>query len=195
MTTASRRILPLLGAFGVLSSAGAAHAQTAPTAPLGSAGSTTNRLTAPLPGQVGSTLNQTGPLVGQVGQTANNLVGGLQPTLQPVTSGVGNALDNLTQPNTVNSLLEFLSSVIPNHIEAHVNLDALRVDKLTVDVRGVDLRNLRVDLLVANSRGAGAKPAMTTGTGTSNGTGTDTGTTSGNTSPYATQATPTQPTR
>ena len=109
--------------------------------------------------QVGNTAGQVaGQLpgtVGQVGNAAGNVVGGLQPTLQPVGEGVGGALNNLTQPQTVSSLLEFLSSVIPNHIEAHVNLDALRVEKLTVDVRGVDLRNLRIDLLVANSRNAG----------------------------------------
>jgi hypothetical protein len=112
-------------------------------------------------GQAPRLLDSTGRTVGQVGNTAGNLVGGLQPTLQPVTQGAGNALNNLTQPDTVAALLEFLSGVIPNHIEAHVNLDALRVEKLTVDVRGVDLRNLRVDLLVANSRNAGqARPAL-----------------------------------
>lgn len=111
--------------------------------------------------QVPATLNATGQTVGQVGNTAGNLASGLQPTLQPVTQGVGNAVNNLTQPDTVSALLEFLAGVIPNHIEAHVNLDALRVEKLTVDVRGVDLRNLRVDLLVANSRNAGqVQPVM-----------------------------------
>jgi hypothetical protein len=118
-----------------------------------------------------------------VGNTAQGVVGSLQPTLQPVTQGVGGALDNLTQPQTVSSLLEFLAGVIPNHIEAHVNLDSLRVDKLTVDVRGVDLRNLRVDLLVANSRNAGtvrsALPSAGSTGGTTNSTntgGTSTGT-------------------
>ena len=110
---------------------------------------------------VPGTVNAAGQAVGQVGNTAGNLVGGLQPTLQPVTQGVGSALNNLTQPDTVSALLEFLAGVIPNHIEAHVNLDALRVEKLTVDIRGVDLRNLRVDLLVANSRNAGqVRPVM-----------------------------------
>jgi hypothetical protein len=123
--------------------------------------------------QVGNTAGQVaGQLpgtVGQVGNAAGNVVGGLQPTLQPIGEGVGGALNNLTQPQTVSSLLEFLASVIPNHIEAHVNLDALRVEKLTVDVRGVDLRNLRVDLLVANSRGAGqARPVMGSGANSGN---------------------------
>lgn len=135
---------------------------------VGQVGNTANQAV----GQVGNTAGQVaGQLpgtVGQVGNAAGNVVGGLQPTLQPIGEGVGGALNNLTQPNTVNSLLEFLSSVIPNHIEAHVNLDALRVGKLTVDVRDVDLRNLRVDLLVANSRGAGqVKPLMGNGSGTS----------------------------
>jgi hypothetical protein len=123
------------------------------------AGQTVNGVT----NQVPRVLDSTGRTVGQVGDAAGNLVGGLQPTLQPVTQGVGGALNNLTQPDTVSALLEFLSGVIPNHIEAHVNLDALRVEKLTVDVRGVDLRNLRVDLLVANSRNAGqVRPALPT---------------------------------
>lgn len=122
--------------------------------------------------QVPGTVNAAGQTVGQVGNTAGNLVGGLQPTLQPVTQGAGNALNNLTQPDTISALLEFLAGVIPNHIEAHVNLDALRVEKLTVDVRGVDLRNLRVDLLVANSRNAGqVRPVMgQSSSGTSGGT-------------------------
>lgn len=140
-------------------------------------------------GAAGNVVNQAGNVagnvagqlpgtVGQVGDAAGNIVGGLQPTLQPVGQGVGNALNNLTQPDTVRSLLEFLAGVIPNHIEAHVQLDALRVGKVTVDIRDVDLRNLHVDLLVANSRNAGqVRPAMGPGsegygTGTSNGTGT-----------------------
>ncbi len=132
--------------------------------------------TANAPADATSAANQTANTAGQVanaaagqvpgtvsavGNTATGVVGGLQPTLQPVTQGVGGALNNLTQPDNISSLLEFLSSVVPNHIEAHVNLDALRVDKLTIDVRGVDLRNLKVDLLVANSRNAGqVRPAM-----------------------------------
>ena len=125
-------------------------------------------------GQVGSAAgNVAGQLpgtVGAVGNAAGNVVGGLNPTLQPIGQGVGGALNNLTQPDTVRSLLDFLSSVIPNHIEAHVNLDALRVEKLTVDIRGVDLRNLRVDLLVANSRSAGqVRPAMGQGSTFGNG--------------------------
>jgi hypothetical protein len=128
-------------------------------------------------------VNTTGQVAGQlprtvnsVGNTAGNLVGSLQPTLQPVAQGVGGALDNLTQPQTISSLLEFLAGVIPNHIEAHVNLDSLRVDKLTVDVRGVDLRNLRVDLLVANSRNAGTvRPALPAAGSTSRSGSTDTG--------------------
>jgi hypothetical protein len=135
-------------------------------------------------GQTGQTAGQlentVGSTVGQLGNTTGNVVGGLQPTLQPVGQGLGNALNNLTQPDTVSSLLEFLAGVIPNHIEAHVNLDSLRVEKVTLDIRGVDLRNLRVDLLVANSRNAGqVRPAMgpgsmngaTSGTGAMNGTG------------------------
>lgn len=119
-------------------------------------------------GQLPGTVGQVGNTVGQAGNAAGNVVGGLQPTLQPIGEGVGGALNNLTQPQTVSSLLDFLASVIPNHIEAHVNLDALRVEKLTVDVRGVDLRNLRVDLLVANSRGVGqVRPVM--GSGANNG--------------------------
>jgi hypothetical protein len=122
-----------------------AHAQTrVPNQPVSGAGTV-----------AAGAINGVGNTVGTVGNTAQGVVGSLQPTLQPVTQGVGGALDNLTQPQTVSSLLEFLAGVIPNHIEAHVNLDSLRVDKLTVDVRGVDLRNLRVDLLVANSRNAG----------------------------------------
>ena len=123
---------------------------------LGTAGSTLNNTL----GTTGNTLNNT---LGTVGNTATGVVGGLNPTLQPIGQGVGGALNNLTQPQTVQSLLEFLSSVIHNHIEAHVNLDSLRVEKLTVDIRGVDLRNLRVDLLVANSRNAGqVRPALNT---------------------------------
>ncbi|MBV9467719.1 MAG: hypothetical protein JOZ57_00570, partial [Abitibacteriaceae bacterium] len=85
----------------------------------------------------------------------------------PIGQGVGGALNNLTQPDTVRSLLDFLSSVIPNHIEAHVNLDALRVDKVTLDIRGVDLRNLRVDLLVANSKNGPVQPMMGNGSNSS----------------------------
>jgi hypothetical protein len=121
---------------------------------------------------VGQVTGQVPGTVGQIGNAAGNVVGGLQPTLQPIGQGVGSALNNLSQPDTVASLLDFLSSVIPNHIEAHVNLDALRVDKLTVDVRGVDLRNLRVDLLVANSRNAGqVRPVLNQGNGGADQTG------------------------
>lgn len=121
---------------------------------LGVAGNTLNNTL----GTAGGTLNGT---LGTVGNTATGVVGSLNPTLQPIGEGVGGALNNLTQPQTVQSLLEFLSSVIPNHIEAHVNLDSLRVEKITLDIRGVDLRNLRVDLLVANSRNAGqVRPAL-----------------------------------
>lgn len=134
--------------------------------PIAGAGQTAGQVAGQAGAAAGQAVNQVGNAagqvagqspgtVGQVGNAAGNVVGGLQPTLQPIGEGVGGALNNLTQPQTVSSLLEFLSSVIPNHIEAHVNLDALRVEKLTVDVRGVDLRNLRVDLLVANSRNAG----------------------------------------
>ena len=138
--------------FAVLSfaafAAASAHAQTTTSGTVNGAAGAVNST-------VGTAGNAVGNTVGAVGNTAQGVVGGLQPTLQPVAQGVGGALDNLTQPQTVSSLLEFLAGVIPNHIEAHVNLDSLRVDKLTVDVRGVDLRNLRVDLLVANSRNAG----------------------------------------
>jgi hypothetical protein len=132
--------------------------------------------TAGTAGQLGNTLGNTANgALGQVGNTAGQVVGGLQPTLQPVTQGVGGALNNLTQPDTVRSLLEFLQGVIPNHIEAHVNLDALRVEKLTVDVRGVDLRNLRVDLLVANSRNAGqVRPALNNNSNASSASNTGT---------------------
>jgi hypothetical protein len=143
-----------------------AAAQVDPNQTVNQAGTTAGQVAGQVPGTVG----QVGQTVGQLGNTAGNVVGGLNPTLQPVGQGVGNALNNLTQPDTVSSLLEFLSSVIPNHIEAHVNLDALRVDKLTVDIRGVDLRNLRVDLLVANSRNAGqARPVMNSGSGAAGG--------------------------
>ncbi|MDF2441014.1 MAG: hypothetical protein JWN98_1998 [Abditibacteriota bacterium] len=142
------------------------------------AGQTVGGVANQLPG----TLNAAGQTVGQVGNTAGNLVGGLQPTLQPVTQGVGSALNNLTQPDTVSALLEFLAGVIPNHIEAHVNLDALRVEKLTVDVRGVDLRNLRVDLLVANSRNAGqVRPVMGPNANNQSGSGTTFGNSAGGT--------------
>ncbi len=156
----------------VLGLASASHAQAAdPGAPTGVVGGAANA--------AGNAANSA---VSRAGQTANGVVNGLQPTLQPVTQGVGGALNNLTQPDTMRSLLEFLAGVIPNHIEAHVNLDALRVEKLTVDVRGVDLRNLRVDLLVANSRGGAVTPMMGNGSNTASnmstggpGTGTGTG--------------------
>jgi hypothetical protein len=150
-----------------------AHAQTTAIEPVANtanntvatAGQTATNVAGQLPGTVSS-----------VGNTAGNVVGGLQPTLQPVGQGVGSALNNLTQPDNVSALLEFLSSIVPNHIEAHVNLDALRVEKLTVDVRGVDLRNLKVDLLVANSRNAGVvKSALPNATNAANGTGTSSG--------------------
>jgi hypothetical protein len=126
----------------------------------GTVGNTAGQVAGQVPGTVGQAGQAVGSAVGQLGNTAGNVVNGLQPTLQPVGQGVGNALNNLTQPDTVSALLDFLSSIIPNHIEAHVNLDALRVDKVTLDIRGVDLRNLRVDLLVANSRGAGQVQPM-----------------------------------
>lgn len=172
---------------------------------LDNAGNTAGQVTGQAPGvfnganqtlgQVGNSANgalgQVGNTAGQVtdglGNTTGGLVGGLQPTLQPVTQGVGGALNNLTSPDTISSLLEFLAGVIPNHIEAHVNLDSLRVEKLTVDIRGVDLRNLRVDLLVANSRNAGqVRPALQTGRpgGANSGTGSFGGTGSGATGGY-----------
>lgn len=164
--------------------AATAHAQNTGTVnqagqTAGNVANTAGQTVGNVAGQAPRVLDSTGRVVGQVGDTAGNLVGGLQPTLQPVTQGVGGALNNLTQPDTVAALLEFLSGVIPNHIEAHVNLDALRVEKLTVDVRGVDLRNLRVDLLVANSRNAGqVRPALPSAGRTGTGTGTGaTGTT------------------
>jgi hypothetical protein len=147
-----------------------------------SAQTTVNDTAANATGAVGNTANTVGQTatgvanqlpgtVSSVGSTLGSTVGGLQPTLQPIGQGVGSALNNLTQPDNVSALLEFLSSIVPNHIEAHVNLDALRVEKVTVDVRGVDLRNLKVDLLVANSRNAGVvRPALQT-----NGTSTNSG--------------------
>jgi hypothetical protein len=154
------RTLPALGVL-MLSLPAMAQNQAGQTATgvVNQAGQTAGQVT----GQLGNTA---GNVVGQAGQAVGGVVGGLQPTLQPVGEGVGGALNNLTQPQTVQSLLEFLASVVPNHIEAHVNLDALRVDKLTVDIRGVDLRNLRVDLLVANSRGGGqVRPVLGQNTG------------------------------
>ncbi len=154
----------------------------------GAASNTVGQVTNQVPGAVDAAGRTVGQLGNTVGNTAGTVVGGLQPTLQPVGQGVGNALNNLTQPDTVSALLEFLAGVIPNHIEAHVNLDSLRVEKLTVDVRGVDLRNLRVDLLVANSRnagqvrpvlGSGARGTMTPGAPTTAPRGT-TGGASGN---------------
>lgn len=146
---------------------------------VGQVGNTANQAVNQVGNTAGQVAGQVPGTVGQVGNAAGNVVGGLQPTLQPIGEGVGGALNNLTQPNTVNSLLDFLSSVIPNHIEAHVNLDALRVEKLTVDVRGVDLRNLRVDLLVANSRGVGqVRPVM--GNGANSGAMSSGGSASGN---------------
>ena len=163
----------------------ATHAQDATGAANGAA-NTANNAVNTVGNTAGNAVGQVGNVangaLGQVGNTANgalgqvgNTVGGLAPTLQPVTQGVGGALNNLTQPDTVRALLEFLAGVIPNHIEAHVNLDALRVEKLTVDVRGVDLRNLKVDLLVANSRNAGqVRPALNTN-GSNSGSNTGTG--------------------
>ncbi|MDQ3814032.1 MAG: hypothetical protein M3347_08780 [Armatimonadota bacterium] len=146
---------PTTDATGAVGQAGAAAGNVA-----GQVGSTAGNVAGQLPGTVGA-----------VGDAAGNVVGGLNPTLQPIGQGVGGALNNLTQPQTIQSLLEFLASVIPNHIEAHVNLDALRVEKVTLDIRGVDLRNLRVDLLVANSRSGGqVRPAM--GPGSTSGSGT-----------------------
>jgi len=144
------------------------HAQNNANTAANQAGQAVGGVTNQVPGA----LNAAGQTVGQVGNTAGNLVGGLQPTLQPVTQGVGGALNNLAQPDTISALLEFLAGVIPNHIEAHVNLDALRVEKLTVDVRGVDLRNLHVDVLVANSRNAGqVRPVVGQNGSNPNGTG------------------------
>ena len=177
----TNRALPALGVL-LLSLPVAAQNQTTgqtATGAVNGAVNTAGQAAGQVTGQLGNTAGQlgntAGNVVGQTGQAVGGVVGGLNPTLQPIGEGVGGALNNLTQPQTVNSLLEFLSSVIPNHIEAHVNLDALRVEKLTVDIRGVDLRNLRVDLLVANSRGAGqVRPALNQGanSGTQSGTGT-----------------------
>lgn len=157
-----REALNLVGISALLLCTCPVYAQNY-TAPAGAApvvdqtGYTAGQAVTSAAGQVPGT-------VSSVGNAATGVVGGLQPTLQPVAQGVGGALNNLTQPDNISALLQFLSSVVPNHIEAHVNLDALRVEKLTVDVRGVDLRNLKVDLLVANSRNAGqVRPAMQTG--------------------------------
>jgi hypothetical protein len=168
-------------ALGLLLALPAAAQNQNPGATAGAAGQTAGQVAGQVGNAVGQAGNAAGNVVGQAGQAAGNVVGGLQPTLQPIGEGVGGALNNLTQPQNINSLLEFLSSVIPNHIEAHVNLDALRVDKLTVDVRGVDLRNLRVDLLVANSRGGQARPAMTMGNNSAMGSGSTTGSATGTT--------------
>lgn len=173
------RTLPALGVI-LLSVPAMAQNQTGQTVgqtatgAVNAAGQTAGQVTGQLGNTAGQVGNTAGNVVGQTGQAVGNVVGGLQPTLQPVGEGVGGALNNLTQPQTVQSLLEFLASVVPNHIEAHVNLDALRVDKLTVDIRGVDLRNLRVDLLVANSRGGDqVRPVLgqNAGSGTASGTG------------------------
>ena len=179
----SRLLCGVAPALGLLFSLSASAQNQSPTAGAGQAagqtvnqvGNTAGQVAGQLPGTVGQVGNTVGNTVGQVGNAAGNVVGGLQPTLQPIGEGVGGALNNLTQPQTVSSLLEFLSSVIPNHIEAHVNLDALRVEKLTVDVRGVDLRNLRVDLLVANSRNAGqVRPVLGSGANSGGAMGTGT---------------------
>ncbi len=171
--------VPLLGVL--LSLPVGAQVQNQPNQVAGQAGNVAGQAVNQVGNTAGQVAGQLPGTVGQVGNTAGNVVGGLQPTLQPIGEGVGGALNNLTQPQTVSSLLDFLASVIPNHIEAHVNLDALRVDKLTIDVRGVDLRNLRVDLLVANSRGVGqVKPAMGPGSGNNS---SDNSMGSGSTSP------------